>query len=166
MPLHCHSLAPLIPLSKSLMSTWWGTHIKHRRALYEPSLSVSKAQKFVFLLLIENIKTNIKTGRQNLWSWKAAQVHLFLLDNLKHYTSSPGIIWMDLDKIATKGFVLLYTWYRKNWHRDRVNKNILNFPQRLGEWIFSVLFWTPQGNALAQKTFCCIFVSLGPRFGP
>ncbi len=33
-----------------------------------------------------------------------------------------------------------------------------NLPQLLAEWIFSMLFWTPQGNALSQKTFCCIFV--------
>ncbi len=105
-------------------------------------------------------------------------------------TYSPGIIWMDLEKIATKGFsselssTRSHKPQKKNPPKSTL-QNILNFrvsyyayknavrrkwkkdilPQQIDEWIFSMLLWTPQENAFAQKTFCCIFVSLGPRFG-
>ncbi len=56
---------------------------------------------------------------------------------------------MDLDKIATKGFSSELSSTRSH------KKDIL--PQRLCKWIFSMLFWTPQGNALAKKNLLLHF---------
>ncbi len=68
---------------------------------------------------------------------------------------SPGFMWMDLEKIATKGFSTELSSHMK-FHLANCYGKV--------EWIFR-MFWTPQGNASSQKTFCCIFVSLGLRFG-
>ena len=71
---------------------------------------------------------------------------------------------------CNKGFLYRIIFYKvpqapeKNPPKSTL-RNLLNTSTTSSQVDFSMLFWTPQGNTLPQKTFSCIFVSLSLRFG-
>ena len=88
--------------------------------------------------------------------------------NTKCFSHSPGIIWIDLDKIATKGFPseLSSTMSHKPQKKNPPKSTLRNFRNReRGGFFFGNCRHLEEMHC-HKKPFVAILSHSGPRFGP